>query len=87
MSRHDIDLTSLLTGLVFLTVGVAYLFDATGSIDLQVRWVVPLTLIGLGVAGLAGALLRVRQDRPAAAEPAGTVAEADDEPTTPGSIF
>ena len=62
MSRHDPDLTSLIAGLVFLAIGVSYLLDATDVIEVQVRWIVPLALIGLGAAGLAGSVLRNRQE-------------------------
>jgi hypothetical protein len=58
VQRHDADLTSLIAGLVFALIGAAYLVDAAGVLDLKVRWVLPLVLIGLGVAGLAGSLLR-----------------------------
>lgn len=58
MSRHDLDATSLVAGLVFLALGLAFLLDSTGVVDLQVRWVPPALLIGLGLAGLAAAWTR-----------------------------
>lgn len=58
MRRHDLDLTSAIAGLVFVALGLAFLFDAT----LDVRWVAPALLIGLGVAGLAAFLPRPRRD-------------------------
>ena len=81
MSRHDLDLTSLIAGLVFVLIGGLYLLDASGTVELEVKWVVPLALIGLGTAGLAGSLLRVVKDRPVPAEdrtgPGGDPADVD----------
>jgi hypothetical protein len=59
VSRHDVDIMSLIAGLVFVAVGVAYLLSAMDVIEVEAKWVVPLALIGLGVAGLAGSLLRM----------------------------
>lgn len=53
MKRHDLDLTSLIAGVLFVGLGVLFLTDLLGSINLQVRWVWPALLIGLGVALLA----------------------------------
>lgn len=53
MERHDLDLTSLIAGILFLGLGTLFLSDLVGSINLQVRWVWPALLIGLGVALLA----------------------------------
>jgi hypothetical protein len=69
VSRHDADLTSLIAGLVFTALGVTYLLDAMDVVEVQVRWAVPLTLIGLGIAGLAGSVMRAHQER--SPEPAG----------------
>lgn len=53
MERHDLDLTSLIAGLLFLSLGVVFLMDLSGSIELHVRWVWPALLMGLGIALLA----------------------------------
>lgn len=69
MERHDLDLTSLISGLLFVGLGVLFLSDRVGAIDLQVRWVWPGLLIGLGIALLAG----------------GTRRNGDGEPGEPGA--
>lgn len=50
MHSHDLDLTSLIAGIVFVAVGAFFLADQFQTLDLQVRWVWPAVLIGLGVA-------------------------------------
>jgi hypothetical protein len=54
--RHDLDLVSLITGVVFVLVAVAHLVGAATGDALDPLWLAPVLLIGLGVAGLAGAL-------------------------------
>jgi hypothetical protein len=54
--RHDLDLVSLITGVVFALVAVAHLVGAATGDSLDPLWLAPALLIGLGVAGLAGAL-------------------------------
>jgi hypothetical protein len=63
MRRHPLDLTSLLAGLVLAGIGVAYLVGAVTDQRLDPRWMLPIALIGLGVAGLAGSLTRGGRDR------------------------
>lgn len=56
MRRHDLDLVSLITGVVFALVAAAHLVGAATGDSLDPLWLAPVLLIGLGVAGLAGAL-------------------------------
>jgi hypothetical protein len=53
MDRHDLDATSLIAGLLFVAIGGLFLLDRVDAIALEVRWIWPLLLIGLGIAGLA----------------------------------
>ena len=62
MRRHEIDLFSLVTGIAFVGVATLYLLDSAGVLSVDGRLVIPLMLIALGVAGLAGALYRVARD-------------------------
>jgi hypothetical protein len=67
--RHDLDLVSLITGVVFALVAAAHLVGAATGDALDPLWLAPVLLIGLGVAGLAGALRSSGQaDGPAAVE-------------------
>jgi hypothetical protein len=54
--RHDLDLVSLITGVVFALVAAVHLASAATGDSLDPRWLIPVLLIGLGAAGLAGAL-------------------------------
>lgn len=57
MSRHDLDPTSLLAGLVFAGLGALGLLAAGGRGD-AAEWVLPLILVAVGVGGIAIALGR-----------------------------
>ena len=64
MRKHEFDLTSFVAGLVFLAIAAAYLVGAFTSVRIDATWVLPLGLVGLGVAGLAGSLrVGLRADR------------------------
>lgn len=67
MKRHDLDLVSLISGAVFVLVAVVHLLNAAADGGMDLAWLAPAVLVGLGLAGLAGAL-RTRKD-PAPAEP------------------
>lgn len=82
MRRHDLDLVSLLAGLLFTGMAVAYVVGAYTDVRLDGRFVVPLVLVALGAAGLLGAVTAQRRaDRRAVA-----AAPAPD-PWEPGDPF
>jgi hypothetical protein len=81
--RHDLDVFSLVTGLVFVAVAAGHLLDESSQMDFDGRWVVPLVLVAVGVAGLAG-LVRGREPRPAGATGDAATAPAT-APATDGS--
>ena len=62
MTRHDLDATSLGAGIVFLLLGGLFLADGLDAVDLDIRLVAPILLIGLGIAGLASTLRSARSD-------------------------
>ena len=69
MRRHDLDLTSLICGAVFVLVAVTHLVAASSGEEINLAWLFPVLLVGLGVAGLAGALRSSgRPDDPAPVE-------------------
>jgi len=71
MRRHELDLTSLVAGLVFIAIAVAYVVAEYTDATISAGWVLPLGLIGLGLAGLAGTLRRgLRDTRPPVDPPA-----------------
>ncbi len=64
MQRHELDLMSLVAGLVLLGVAAAYLIGYLTDVRIDASWVAPLALIGLGLAGLAGGVSRARRGGP-----------------------
>lgn len=64
MKRHEPDWTSFIAGLTFCGIALAYLGGELTDRSLELRWVVPLLLIGLGLAGLAGTVVRARRGAP-----------------------
>jgi hypothetical protein len=65
MRRHELDLISLVTGLVFVAIAATYLVGQYTDVDVSAGWVLPLGLIGLGLAGLTGSLRRGLRADPA----------------------
>jgi len=61
MKRHAPDWTSFIAGLTFCGIALAYLGGELTNRSLELRWVAPILLIGLGLAGLAGTLVRARR--------------------------
>jgi hypothetical protein len=52
MTRHRLDIVSLVGGLLFVGLGVAFLLDALDAWSADITWVPPIVLIVLGVAGV-----------------------------------
>ena len=70
MTRHSLDATSLICGIVLAAVAVAYLIGENSTFDVDMRWALPLTLIGLGAGGLVGAVASTRRANASVAVPA-----------------
>jgi hypothetical protein len=43
---------AIVAGILFIVLGVLFLLERVSGIDLDLRWVWPFLLIGLGIAGL-----------------------------------
>lgn len=61
MKRHDLDVVSLVAGLLFAGLALAYGIGAYTDLRLDPRYVFPLVVIGLGLAGLAAAVTAQRR--------------------------
>ena len=46
---------AIVAGVLFIVLGVLFLLDRISGLNLDVRWVWPFLLIGLGIAGLVRA--------------------------------
>jgi hypothetical protein len=83
MKRHEPDWTSLIAGVTFCAIALAYLGGEVTHRSLELRWVVPMLLIGLGIAGLAGTLVRAHRlsdaGAPIAATPTATPTNSEDQ--------
>jgi hypothetical protein len=60
VKRHDLDLFSLVFGTLFALLGGLFLLDRIDATHIDLRWLGPLPLIGLG---LAIVVLAARSDR------------------------
>ncbi|GAB2693241.1 hypothetical protein [Kitasatospora kifunensis] len=56
MKRHRFDLYSFLAGGLFTVIAVVYLVGSLNGFSVNGRIIMPITLIVLGAAGLAGAV-------------------------------
>ncbi len=56
MKRHPFDLTSFIFGAIFGGAAAVYLLADQLAWDVNGRWVLPVALILLGIAGIAGAV-------------------------------
>ena len=65
MNRHDTDPLTLGLGVVFVVIGVGFLLGEVTGNDVEARWVVPIALLGVGLAGLVTSLIEIarRRDR------------------------
>lgn len=64
MRRHDLDWISLIAGLVFTGLALAYLVVGVTDVDLDARFVWPIVLVALGAAGVATAVsANVREEK------------------------
>jgi hypothetical protein len=82
MKRHELDIVSLVSGLLFGSLGVAFALHALGTYSLDVRVVPAIVLIVLGIAGIAAALVstaRASDDRRLADEPQRSAETGADE--------
>lgn len=60
MSRRSTDWASLVAGLLFVLLGLAFVVNGVTAWNLNVLWVLPVLALGLGVVGVIRALLRSR---------------------------
>jgi hypothetical protein len=74
--RHDLDPVSLITGAVFLVVAITHLLVASDDRGVDLDWLVPVVLVALGLAGLAGALRGSRSHEEPAVDRTDVVEES-----------
>jgi hypothetical protein len=72
--RHETDVVSLVAGLVFLVVATVHISARTTGTELNLSWLLPATLVLLGVLGLLSALRPSRGTASEPAEPAEPIA-------------
>ncbi|WP_150238643.1 hypothetical protein [Nocardiopsis quinghaiensis] len=63
MAKRRTDWGSLVAGVLFLGLAVAFVMRGTGDWEFNIVWVLLALALGLGAAGVARALTRPRGDR------------------------
>jgi hypothetical protein len=58
MKRHELDVISLVSGLLFAGLGVLFALNAAGTLNFDVRVVPATVLIVLGVAGISASVVK-----------------------------
>jgi hypothetical protein len=84
MKRHDLDLLSLVSGVLFAGLGVVFALKATGTITLDLAIVPALVFIVIGLAVCASVLTAIVGRGP---EPATVALDDADPGTTPSDEF
>ena len=77
MRKHELDVFSLLAGVVFVAVAVVHLVTANTTHSSDVRWVFPVAMVLVGLASLIG-LVRRGAREPAPVTPTPTPEDAGD---------
>jgi hypothetical protein len=81
MKRHEMDVLSLVSGVLFAGLGAVFALHALGWFSLDVRAVPAVVLIVLGLGGIAAAL--TASPRPAEPEAPGSDPEPGADPAFP----
>ena len=58
LKRHARDAVSLVMGLVLVSIAAVFLATDISDRDVDLRWVAPAVLIGIGATGLAASVRR-----------------------------
>ena len=58
MRTHPVNVAHLVLGLVFLGVAGCWALSASGAVEVDPRWLLPLILLVAGAAGLLAALAK-----------------------------
>jgi hypothetical protein len=71
VKRHEVDIVSLVSGLLFTTLAVVFTLNALGTVTFDIRVVPATVLIVLGIAGVSASVQKTaRSPEPAlASEP------------------
>jgi hypothetical protein len=73
MKRHEIDVVSFVSGLLFTTLAVVFTLNALGTVSFDIRVVPAAVLIVLGIAGISAAAVNTNRT----SEPAAVLGAAD----------
>jgi hypothetical protein len=83
MKRHEIDVVSFVSGLLFTTLAVVFTLNALGTVSFDIRVVPAAVLIVLGIAGISAAAVNTNRS-PEPAPVLVTVASDRDSDPGPG---
>lgn len=84
MRKHELDVFSLLAGMVFVAVAVVHLVTANTTHSSDVRWVFPVAMVLVGLASLIGLVRRGAREPAPATVPAAPTPAPDEAADTEG---
>lgn len=84
MAKRRTDWGSLVAGLLFLGLAVAFVVRGTGDWEFNALWALPVLAVGLGAAAVARLLTRSRPDHRPGGEPEVSSARSRETPTNHG---
>lgn len=74
MKRHEIDVASLISGLLFTGLAVVFALNALGTVTFDIRVVPAAVLIVLGIAGISASVVKAARSGEPEPDPVPTFA-------------
>jgi len=76
MKRHEVDVVSLVSGLLFTGLAVVFALNALGTVTFDIRVVPAAVLIILGIAGISASVVKTSRSGEPEHEPEPAFASA-----------
>ncbi len=61
MHKHAFDITAFVWGVMSIAAAALFALDDAGSLQLDLKWLIPAALVASGIIGIANALRSLRR--------------------------